>query len=157
AWKGDLLMVAAALCMSLYTVWSRPFIRRSGALPFATIGMSIGAFTLICLSLLRGSFAPVSTLDATQWIALAYLGVFGSAVTFFLWAFALAHTTPTRVAISVTVNPISASLVGAIMLAEPIGLNILLGVLAVLLGIWIAAATSRMPVCVAGGRPGRPP
>src|ERR1700710_1401005 len=27
AWRGDLLMVAAALCMALYGVWSKPFIR----------------------------------------------------------------------------------------------------------------------------------
>ena len=37
-----------------------------------------------------------------------YLGAFGSALTFYLWAFALARTTPTRVAISVTVNPVAA-------------------------------------------------
>ncbi|MEJ1975590.1 MAG: hypothetical protein WDN49_05380 [Acetobacteraceae bacterium] len=30
AWRGDLLMVGAALCMALYSVWSKPFIRRSG-------------------------------------------------------------------------------------------------------------------------------
>src|SRR5215472_18585563 len=29
AWRGDLLMVAAAFCMALYGIWSRPLIRRS--------------------------------------------------------------------------------------------------------------------------------
>ena len=30
AWRGDLVMAGGALCMALYSVWSRPFIRRSG-------------------------------------------------------------------------------------------------------------------------------
>ena len=51
-----------------------------------------------------------------QWLAVIYLGLFGSALTFYLWAFALSRTTPTRVAISVTVNPITAALVGAVIL-----------------------------------------
>jgi len=61
-----------------------------------------------------------------QWLAIAYLGIFGSAVIFFLLAFALGRTTPTRVAISVIVNPVTASLVGVVMLGDPtIGLRIL--------------------------------
>ena len=30
AWRGDLLMVAAALCMALYSIWSRPLMREYG-------------------------------------------------------------------------------------------------------------------------------
>src|SRR5436190_17211391 len=30
AWRGDLLMIAVALCMALYSIWSKPFIARSG-------------------------------------------------------------------------------------------------------------------------------
>lgn len=76
-----------------------------------------------------------------QWLAIGYLGLFGSALTFFLWAFALGRTTPTKVAISVTVNPVTASLVGAVLLGEPIRWNTILGMLMVLLGIWIATRT----------------
>ena len=47
AWRGDLLMVGAALCMALYNVWSKPFIQRSGPIPFTVMGMSVGAACLI--------------------------------------------------------------------------------------------------------------
>ena len=40
AWRGELIMAAAALCMAFYTVWSRPFARRSSALGFLTFGMA---------------------------------------------------------------------------------------------------------------------
>jgi threonine/homoserine efflux transporter RhtA len=76
-------------------------------------------------------------------MAVFYLGLFGSALTFYLWAFALSRTTPTRVAISVTVNPITAALVGAVLLDEPIRWNLIAGLVAVFLGIWIATTVSR--------------
>jgi drug/metabolite transporter (DMT)-like permease len=145
AWRGDLLMVGAAFCMALYNVWSKPFIKRSGPIPFATMGMAVGALVLVIVSLSRGGFAPAAGFQSSQWLAIAYLGIFGGAITFFLWAFALGHTSPTRVAISVTVNPISASLVGALLLAEPIRWNLALGLATVFVGIWLATTVSRSP------------
>jgi drug/metabolite transporter (DMT)-like permease len=143
AWRGDLLMVGAALCMALYSIWSRPFIRRSGPIPFTTLAMAAGAAVLMTLSLLRGSFAPVDAFGPAQWVGVFYLGAFGSALTFYLWAFALERTTPTRVAISVTVNPVAASLVGAAILGEPLRWNLVVGILTVFIGIWIATTQSR--------------
>ncbi len=36
-------MVAAALCMAFYSIWSKPFIRRSGPIPFTAMSMGVGA------------------------------------------------------------------------------------------------------------------
>lgn len=138
AWRGDALMLCAAICMAFYSVWSRPFIRRSGPLQFTTMGMGVGAIVLIGISAAKGSFAPVAHFGPPQWSAMLYLGLFGSALTFFLWSFALSRTTPTRVAISITVNPVAAASVGAILLDEPVGWSLIAGVSAVAIGIWIA-------------------
>jgi len=150
AWRGDLLMVAAALCMAFYSIWSRPFIRRSGPVAFTTMSMGIGAACLILISCWRASFAPVAAFGASQWLAAAYLGAFGSALTFYLWAFALERTTPTRVAISVTVNPVTASLVGAALLQEPLHWNLIGGIVTVFAGIWIATTVGRHPETASG-------
>ena len=139
AWRGDALMVAAALCMALYSVWSRPVIRRSGPISFTVAAMGVGAVSVLAICLATGRFEPVTRFHTPQWLALAYLAVFGGAVGFFLWSFALAHTTPTRVAIAVTVNPVAAGLVGAALLGEPIGWNLVIGLIAVFAGIWIAS------------------
>ena len=148
AWRGDLLMVGAALCMAFYSIWSKPFIARSGPIAFTTMAMAVGAACLILISCGRGSFAPVADFGIPQWVAATYLGAFGSALTFYLWAFALARTTPTRVAISVTVNPVAASLVGAVLLHEPLSWNLAGGIVTVFAGIWIATTSGR-PVRVA--------
>ncbi|WP_149535877.1 DMT family transporter [Siccirubricoccus phaeus] len=139
AWRGDALMAAAALCMALYNVWSRPFIRRSGALPFTALGMGVGAAALAGLAWARGDLAALAGFGLPQWLAMLHLGLFGSALTFWLWAFALVRTTPTRVAVSVTVNPVTAALLGAVLLGEPIRWNLVLGLAAVLAGIALAS------------------
>jgi drug/metabolite transporter (DMT)-like permease len=138
AWRGDLLMVGAALCMALYSIWSKPFIARSGPIPFTAFSMGVGAACLIAISWWRGGFEPVAAFESPQWLAAIYLGAFGAALTFYLWAFALERTTPTRVAISVTVNPVTASLVGAALLHEPLHWNLVGGIVTVFAGIWIA-------------------
>jgi drug/metabolite transporter (DMT)-like permease len=145
AWRGDLLMVAAALCMAFYSIWSKPFIARAGPIPFTTMAMGVGAICLIVMACWRGSFAPVAEFGLPQWLAASYLGAFGSALTFYLWAFALARTTPTRVAISATVNPVAASLVGAVLLHEPLSWNLVGGIVTVFVGIWIATTAGRWP------------
>lgn len=137
AWRGDLLMTAAALCMGLYSIWSKPFIGRSGPIPFTAMAMGAGAACLILVSWLRGGFVPAAAFGAPQWLTVFYLGVFGAALTFFLWAFALKWTTPTRVAISITINPVTASFVGAILLGEPLHWPLACGVATVFAGIWI--------------------
>lgn len=143
AWRGDLLMIAAAVCMALYGIWSKPLIRRSSPIAFTTMSMAAGATCLILLSYVRSSFVPVTGFGTPQWLAALYPGAFGAALTFYLWAFALERTTPTRVAISVTVNPITASLVGAYLLHEPLSWNLAAGIVAVFVGIWIATTDPR--------------
>jgi drug/metabolite transporter (DMT)-like permease len=139
AWRGDVLMLGAATCMALYNVWSRPIIRRSSPIAFTTLAMAVGAVATIVISVWHGGYAGVTSFGPAQWCALVYLGVFGGAVGFFLWAFALGRTTPTRVALSVTVNPVTAALVASLVLDEAIRCNLVAGLLGILLSTWRGA------------------
>jgi drug/metabolite transporter (DMT)-like permease len=141
AWRGDLIMAGATLCMGFYNVWSRPFIARSSALGFVTASMGSGAVCLVAVAALSGGFAVTQSFGAPQWAAVIYLGVFGGAAAFFLWVLALRMTTPTRVANTMTVNPIAASLLAAVLVAEPIGWTLVAGLIAVASGIWLASTS----------------
>jgi drug/metabolite transporter (DMT)-like permease len=139
AWRGDATMVLAALCYALYNVWSRPFIARSDSLAFVTVGMGAGSACLALLAWASGGFAAAGRFGPAQWTAVAYLVVIGAALIFFLCVYALARTTPTRVANAITLNPVTASIVAAILLGEPFGFNLAVGVAAVFAGIWLAS------------------
>jgi drug/metabolite transporter (DMT)-like permease len=143
AWRGELIMAAAALCMAFYTVWSRPFARRSSALGFLTVGMGAGAAALIVVGLATGRVAVLASFGPAQWMAGLYLGVAGGALAFILWIWALERTTPTRVTNTMTVNPIAAALLATQLVGEPITLNLVAGLVAVFAGIWIATTEGR--------------
>jgi drug/metabolite transporter (DMT)-like permease len=139
AWRGELVMFAATFCMSLYNVWSRPFIARSDPLAFLTAGMGAAAFCLLVWALAIHGFDAAAQFGTPQWLAIAYLGIIGSAGAFILWVFALSRTSPTKTAVTITVNPVFASIVGAVAIGEGIGLNLVIGLAAVATGIWLAA------------------
>jgi drug/metabolite transporter (DMT)-like permease len=143
AWRGELIMTAAVFCMAFYNVLSRPLMRRSSALGFLTVGMGAGALVLVLAGLLRGSFDALDHFTRGQWIAGVYLGVSGGALAFILWVMALQRATPTRVANTMTVNPIAAAVLAALLVGEPITPNLLVGLLAVFAGIWIATGEAK--------------
>ena len=60
AWRGELVMLAATFCMSLYNVWSRPFIARSDPLAFLTAGMGAAAVCLLVWALAIHGFDAVA-------------------------------------------------------------------------------------------------
>jgi drug/metabolite transporter (DMT)-like permease len=88
----------------------------------------------------RGSWAMTQSFGSAQWIAAAFIGVVDGALAFYLWVHAIERTTPTRVANTMTVNPIAASLLAAVLVGEPLGLNLAVGIAAVALGIWLASS-----------------
>jgi drug/metabolite transporter (DMT)-like permease len=143
AWRGDLLMLGATLIMAFYTVWSRPFMQRSSRLGFLAAGMGFGAAASSLLAWEQGGWAMTQSFGAAQWTAVAFIGLVGGALAFYLWVYALERTTPTRVANTMTINPIAASLLAAVLVGEPLGLNLAVGIAAVALGIWLASSAPR--------------
>ena len=138
AWRGELIMTGAVLCMAFYNVWSRPFMQRSSPLGYLTVGMGAGAAALILVGAMTGRTAVLWTFGASEWIAGVYLGVGGGALAFILWVLALQKATPTRVANTMTINPIAAGLLAAQLVDEPITPNLIVGLVAVFAGIWVA-------------------
>ena len=138
AWRGELIMTGAVLCMAFYNVWSRPFIQRSSALGFLTVGMGAGAAALLLVGLLTGRLTALGGFGANEWVAGVYLGAAGGALAFILWVLALERASPTRVANTMTVNPVAAALLATVLVGEPITLSLIAGLIAVFSGIWIA-------------------
>ncbi|HEX3499664.1 MAG TPA: DMT family transporter [Stellaceae bacterium] len=138
AWRGEAIMSGAVLCMAFYNVWSRPFIARASTLGFLTVGMGAGAGALVLVAVLTGRLAILEGFGAPQWIAGIYLGVAGGAVALILWVIALQRATPTRVANTMTVNPVAAGLLATQLVGETLSVDLVAGLIAVFAGIWIA-------------------
>jgi drug/metabolite transporter (DMT)-like permease len=138
AWRGDLIMAGATLCMAFYSVLGRPLIGRSSALGFLAAGMTVGGGALMVLSLATGRLATLAAFNEAQaWTSL-YLAVGGGALAFYLWVLALTRASPTRVTNTITINPLIAMAAGTLMLGEPVTAPLVLGLVAVGAGVWVA-------------------
>lgn len=138
AWKGDLIMIAAAALQAMCNILSRSFIRRMGALSFTAFGLSVGAVALVAVSFASGVFQAWPPLGSTAWAAVLYLGTFGCALTWIVWSVGIRLASPSSVALTVTANALTASFLGAFFLAEPVGHEFVVGLIAVALGIAVA-------------------
>ncbi len=143
-WKGDLLMFGAALIASIYNVATGLVARSFPAIPMTAVQLPIGAAALFVALVVTGDASQIVDLSPGAWIAAVYLATIGGAVSFYAWIWALERITPSRVAVTVTLNPISAAILGAIVLDEPLTTRLLLGLAGVVIGIVLSNWPVRM-------------
>jgi drug/metabolite transporter (DMT)-like permease len=137
-WKGDLCIAITVTCGALYNVFSRPYLQRYRSLHITAVSMAAGMLFLAPIAAAQGLFSGVPSFTPGGWLAVLFLGVFGGAIGFALWIWALERSTPSRVAVFITLNPITAISLSALLLHEPITTGFLLGLIGVLGGIILA-------------------
>jgi drug/metabolite transporter (DMT)-like permease len=132
---GDALMLVTALCGAAYGVLAKRAFTRYNALTVTTYAMVLGTLLLVPLALVEGLVGVLPQLDQQTVALLVFLGVFGGALGFFLWTFALTRLTPTQVAVYINLNPLVAMVLAAALLAERLTIIFAAGFSAVLLGV----------------------
>lgn len=137
-WMGVLLTLGAVLCGALYNVFSRPLLKRHQPLQVSALSMAAGTVSLAPLAAAHGAFTTIPPFTATAWIAVVFLGTFGGALGFALWIWALGRSTPSRVAVFLAVNPVTATLLGAVLLGELVTWRFVAGLACVIVGITLA-------------------
>jgi drug/metabolite transporter (DMT)-like permease len=132
---GDGLMLVTALCGAAYAVLAQRAFARYGALTVTTYAMVLGTLLLLPAALVEGLVGVLPQLDRQTVALLVFLGVFGGALGFFLWTFALTRLTPTQVAVYINLNPLVAIVLAAALLAERLTIVFAAGFGAVLVGV----------------------
>ena len=139
ALTGDLLMFIAAFCNSLYVLNAGRLIEKYGSLTFTAWPMFIGSSMMLILALFLGQpFSGSLSFDATQWIVLLILAIPGAALMVSLFMSSINMSTPTGITMTVGFNPLTAIILGAIILSEPASLKILIGFLSVIIAVILA-------------------
>jgi drug/metabolite transporter (DMT)-like permease len=137
AWVGELAALGSALVGALCSVLYRPYLRRYPTLPVSAFAMLASVAFLALLAGGEGFFAAVPTFTTAGWLAILFIGA-NSGIGYYLWLWALGHTTPTRVTVFLALSPITATALGALLLAEPLSLGSLAGLALVAIGLLLA-------------------
>ena len=137
---GDALMLTTAFLGAIYTVFTGPYLRRYGALFVTGLAIVFGAFGLAALNLVIGNLGEPPSFSTAGWAAVLFLGIGGGAIQFALYTWSLRYISPTRVAIFLTLAPISAMLLASTILGEQLTVWLVLGLVLVLAAIYVANA-----------------
>jgi drug/metabolite transporter (DMT)-like permease len=85
----------------------------------------------------EGFFHSFPRLTVGGWLAVGFIGV-SIGIGYYLWLWALSHTTPTKVTVFLALSPVTATVLGGVFLAERVSTTFLWGLLCVALGLWLA-------------------
>jgi len=146
-WSGDpwplLAVVAATLCANIGSLLYKLGPRQAPVSANA-IGAGLGALIAGALSALAGEQRMLPP-TAGSWIALAYLTLAGSVVSFVLWAWLVARLPISRLAFTAVISPLLGLVLGVVVRHERLGPLSASGALVVLLGVAIGLQLVRVP------------
>jgi len=134
---GELAILGSALCGAICSVLYRPVLQRHAALPVSAIAMAAAVVVLGLCAPFEDAAARLPQLDARGWAAIVFIGT-SSGVGYFLWLWALRHAAASRVTLFLSLSPLTAMALGTLLLGEPMQASLLLALVLVVAGLWVA-------------------
>ncbi|HBY61383.1 MAG TPA: EamA family transporter, partial [Solibacterales bacterium] len=134
---GDMLILAAAVAFSVFTVFGKESTTVHGSITvntFAYVGGSLLLAPLTFVSARNFGFAQVS---AAGWASLLYMAVFPSVVAYLIYYWALVWIPASRLSAFSYCQPLLATVLAIPLLGEQVTGSLLLGGGLVLAGVWL--------------------
>ncbi|SCE81613.1 EamA family transporter [Micromonospora chokoriensis] len=156
---GALTVVAAATSWSFGSFLSGRIRMPTDPFVATVYEMLAGALVLAVVSAGRGELSDFhpAQVSARSWLALGYLMVAGSLVAFTAYVWLLHNAPISLVSTYAYVNPAVAVALGALLVAEPITPQVLLGGAVIVAGVALVVSTERPRRASAGSRLGTSP
>ena len=137
AWLGEAAVLASAASGAICSVLYRPYLQRYPTLSVGAFAMLASVGFLAVLAAGEGFFKASPSLTVGGWSAVVFIGL-SSGIGYWLWLWALGHTTPTRATVFLGLSPITATILGALLLNEDVSIAALAGLVLVVAGLWLA-------------------
>ncbi len=134
---GDILVLISAPNWALFSVLSRKGLQKHPASLLVFYVMVFGWLFTSVLFLLGSGWTEIANLTWKGWLAISFLGVFCSGISYVFWYDALAVLPVAQTGAFVYLEPFVTVVVAAFVLDEPLLLAGVLGGLAILAGVWL--------------------
>jgi len=134
---GELTILASAAIGAVCSVLYRPYLRRYPTLPISAFAMAAAALALFPFAALDDLFAAPVELSALAWSAIVFIGL-SSGTFYVVWLWALKTMPASRVTVFLALSPLTAIVLGVVLLGEPVTAGMIAGVACVALGLWVA-------------------
>ncbi|MFD0982705.1 EamA family transporter [Tropicimonas aquimaris] len=133
--------IGGAASMAAGTVLSRKWQPQVPALSFTAWQLTAGGLILLPVALVLEP--PLPPLDTANLAGLAWLGLFGAALTYWLWFRGVARIEPGAVSMLGMMSPVTAVAIGWLWLGQALSPLQALGAVIVLGSVWVGQVTNR--------------
>ena len=143
---GIFLSLAATWSWAFGTIYTKD--QSKSFNPYFSLGlqMVISGVSLLVITKSTGLWIPIATIPVQSWVAIGYLVVFSSVVTFVAFLYALQRLSAEQVSIYAYINPVVALLLGAFFFDEKLTMFIAIGGAVTLYGVYVINQAMRKPV-----------
>ena len=136
-WIGDLIMLVGTLVFAIYIILMKEIANQFDALTLNTLIFVLGALMMLpfCAHAVVVTNWAAPSLEA--WWGLAFLVVFGSVISYLLFAYVMTELAASRAAAFNYLQPVIASALGIWVLSERLTSKVLIGGGLILTGVYL--------------------
>jgi drug/metabolite transporter (DMT)-like permease len=149
---GEVVLFGCPIAWAAYTLIGKRMLTGISAIAVTTYAALTGTAMLAVLAALSGDLLPpVASLRA--WSAIAFVGLFGTALAFVLYYEGVRTIGPARTSVFINLVPVAAIVLGVLLLSEPLEASMLAGGALVVAGVLLlnwSQAAPRAAVATAG-------
>jgi len=135
---GELFILSCVGSWVAYSLIGKAVMQRLSPLASVSYSAAIGAVALaVPAALLEGLGQNLARASLLDWVAIAYLAVFGTVIGFVWFYEGVKLIGPTRAGLFINIVPISAVVLAFLILREPITWSLAAGAVLVLSGVYL--------------------
>ncbi len=140
---GNLLMLCTAIVGGVYAVRAKPVMSTHSPAKVTAWAMLAGAALLFVPALVEGLPGQLRVASTNTLLLVLYLGTFGGAVAFWMFAYTLGKLSPTQALVYINVNPVVATIFASIFLDEKLTATFGIGFATVIVGLLLTNLPKR--------------
>ena len=136
-WLGNLILLASTLSFAVYTILVKEVANEFDALTLNTLIFVLGAIMMLPFCAHAVVVTNWAALSLEAWWGLAFIVVFGSVISYLLFAYVMTELTASRAAAFNYLQPVIASGLGIWVLSERLTSKVLIGGGFILAGVYL--------------------
>jgi drug/metabolite transporter (DMT)-like permease len=124
---GDFLVILAVIAWAAYTVLGKDLLSKYGSLTITAYALITGTLCYFPFGLYSAVHFDYSLVPLKAWLALAYIGLMTSVVSYSIWYWALARMEASKLSIFQNLQPIFATILSVLLVGESLSTSFYLG------------------------------
>jgi drug/metabolite transporter (DMT)-like permease len=140
---GEIFLLGCVLSWVAYSLVGKVIMKELAPVAAVTYSCVIGAIALFFPAYLEGVTHSFDNYSTVAWWCILYLGFFGSALGFWWYYDGIKTIGPARAAVFINLVPVSAVLLGWLILNERIDLSLIVGTFMVTCGVYLTNKGTR--------------